>query len=104
MLTKYLAPQRKAVCLKVLTKSPKKPNSANRKVAKVRVIKDSQELTIKVPGEGCSLQTFSIVLVRGKGVRDLIGVSYSAIRGCYDLSGVKNRRSSRSRYGVKRNL
>lgn len=104
MLTRYLAPQRKAVCLKVLTKSPKKPNSANRKVAKVRVIKDSQELTIKVPGEGSSLQTFSIVLVRGKGVRDLIGVSYSAIRGCYDLLGVKNRRSSRSRYGVKRNV
>jgi small subunit ribosomal protein S12 len=104
MLTRYLAPQRKAVCLKVLTKSPKKPNSANRKVAKVRVIKNSQELTIKVPGEGSSLQTFSIVLVRGKGVRDLIGVSYSAIRGCYDLLGVKNRRSSRSRYGVKRNV
>jgi small subunit ribosomal protein S12 len=104
MLRKYLAPQRKAVCLKVLTKSPKKPNSANRKVAKVRLLIDSHELLIKIPGEGSNLQTFSIVLVRGGGVRDLIGVSHSAIRGCYDLLGVKNRRSSRSRYGVKRSL
>lgn len=94
-------PQKKAVCLKVLTISPKKPNSANRRVAKVNVIHFDKRLTIKIPGEGNNLQQHSTVLIRGGRVRDLIGVRYLGVRGKYDLSGVKNRKTSRSLYGVK---
>ena len=94
-------PQKKAVCLKVLTISPKKPNSANRRVAKVNVINFDKRLTIKIPGEGHNLQQHSTVLIRGGRVRDLIGVRYLGVRGKYDLSGVKNRKTSRSLYGVK---
>jgi len=95
-------PQKKAICLKVLTMSPKKPNSANRRVAKVNVVHYNQRLTIKIPGEQHNLQQHATVLIRGGRVRDLIGVRYVGIRGKFDLSGVKNRKTSRSRYGVKR--
>jgi small subunit ribosomal protein S12 len=95
-------PQKKAVCLKVLTMSPKKPNSANRRVSKVNIIKFNQQLTTKITGEKHSLQQHSTILIRGGRVRDLIGVSYVAVRGKFDLSGVKGRKTSRSLYGVKR--
>jgi small subunit ribosomal protein S12 len=95
-------PQKKVVCLKVLTMAPKKPNSANRRVAKVTLARSKQHLTIKIPGEGHNLQQHSTILVRGGRVRDLIGVRYIAIRGTYDLLGVKNRKTSRSIYGVKK--
>lgn len=97
----YENPQKKAVCLKVLTMSPKKPNSANRRVAKVNITHFSQKLTIKITGEAHNLQQHSSILLRGGRVRDLIGVRYLAIRGKFDLTGVKNRKTSRSLYGVK---
>lgn len=95
-------PQKRAVCLRVLTISPKKPNSANRRVVKTNVLHFKTRLTAKIPGESHSLQQHSTVLIQGARVRDLIGVSYSAIRGKYDLASVRNRKSSRSRYGVKK--
>lgn len=95
-------PQKKAICLKVLTISPKKPNSANRRVIKAVLPHYKIKLTAKVPGETTSLQQHSTVLIRGARVRDLIGVSYSAIRGKFDLVGVPNRKTSRSRFGVKK--
>jgi small subunit ribosomal protein S12 len=98
------APQRKAVCLKVLTIQPKKPNSANRRVAKVVITNLSDRLTIKIIGEGHNLQQHSTVLIRCGRVRDLIGVRYIVVRGVYDLSCVKNRKTSRSLYGVKKVL
>lgn len=99
-------PQNLAVCLRVLTVSPKKPNSANRRVASVTFInpKLNNKLLIKIPGEGHQLQQHSTLLVRGARIRDLIGVSYSGIRGKYDLLGVANRKTSRSRYGVKKKI
>jgi NADH:ubiquinone oxidoreductase subunit 6 (subunit J) len=81
--------------------SPKKPNSANRRIAKVNATSLKQNMAIKIPGEGHSLQQHSIVLVKKGKVRDLNGVSSIAIRGKYDLSGVANRKNSRSRYGTK---
>jgi small subunit ribosomal protein S12 len=95
-------PQKKAVCLKVLTASPKKPNSANRPVAKAVVVQFASRLIVKIVGEGHNLQQHSTFLVRGGRVRDLIGVRYLAVRGVYDLLSVKNRKSARSLYGVKR--
>jgi small subunit ribosomal protein S12 len=95
-------PQRRAVCIKVLTISPKKPNSANRRVCKVKLIKTKQVLTVKIPGEGHNIQQHSTILIRGGRSRDLIGVRNIAIRGKYDLLGVSNRKTSRSLYGVKR--
>jgi len=95
-------PQKKAVCLRVLTISPKKPNSANRRVAKISLTHYKTKLTAKIPGETHTLQQHSTVLIRGARVRDLIGVSYVAIRGKYDLVGVPNRKTSRSRFGVKK--
>jgi len=95
-------PQKKAVCLRVLTISPKKPNSANRRVVKTNVIHYKTKLTAKVPGESHNLQQHSTVLIRGARVRDLIGVSYAFIRGKHDLSGVVNRKKARSRFGVKK--
>lgn len=94
-------PQKKAVCLRVLTISPKKPNSANRRVVKTALTHTKIKLTAKVPGEGHNLLQHSTVLVRGARARDLIGVSYATIRGKYDLAGVANRKTSRSRFGVK---
>lgn len=93
-------PQRKGVCLQVMTRTPKKPNSALRKVARVR-LSNGREVTAYIPGEGHNLQEHSIVLVRGGRVRDLPGVKYHIIRGTLDCAGVDGRRRSRSKYGTK---
>ena len=94
------SPQRRGVCTRVYTNTPKKPNSALRKVARVR-LSSGVEITAYIPGEGHNLQEHSIVLVRGGRVRDLPGVRYKIIRGALDAAGVKNRKQSRSRYGAK---
>ena len=95
------SPQRRGVCTRVYTTTPKKPNSALRKVARVRLT-SGMEITAYIPGEGHNLQEHSIVLVRGGRVKDLPGVRYKIIRGSLDTQGVKNRKQSRSRYGTKR--
>jgi len=95
------SPQRRGVCLRVYTQTPRKPNSALRKVARVRLT-NGREVTCLVPGEGHNLQEHSIVLVRGGHVRDLPGVRYHIIRGALDLAGVESRRQGRSKYGTKR--
>jgi small subunit ribosomal protein S12 len=95
------SPQRRGVCTRVFTTTPKKPNSALRKVARVRLT-SGIEVTAYIPGEGHNLQEHSIVLVRGGRVRDLPGVRYKVIRGALDASGVKDRKQARSRYGAKR--
>jgi|TARA_B110000444_G_scaffold260226_1_gene306435 small subunit ribosomal protein S12 len=97
-------PQKRAVCLRVLTMAPKKPNSANRRVVKVNIIQYGTKLTAKIPGESHNLQQHSTVLLSGARARDLIGVRYIAIRGKYDLSPVAKRAQSRSRYGVKKHI
>ena len=94
------APQRRGVCTRVYTTTPKKPNSALRKVARVRLT-SGMEVTAYIPGEGHNLQEHSIVLVRGGRVKDLPGVRYHIIRGALDTQGVKNRKQARSRYGAK---
>ena len=94
-------PQRRGVCTRVYTTTPKKPNSALRKVARVRLT-SSVEVTAYIPGEGHNLQEHSMVLVRGGRVRDLPGVRYKVIRGSLDAQGVKNRKQARSRYGAKK--
>ena len=96
------APQRRGVCTRVYTVTPKKPNSALRKVCRVR-LSSGIEITAYIPGEGHNLQEHSIVLVRGGRVRDLPGVRYKVIRGTLDASGVGDRRQARSRYGTKKN-
>ena len=93
--------QRRGVCTRVFTTTPKKPNSALRKVARVRLT-SGVEITAYIPAESHNLQEHSIVLVRGGRVRDLPGVRYKVIRGALDAAGVKNRKQSRSRYGAKR--
>ena len=93
-------PQRKGICLKVYTKTPKKPNSALRKVAKVRLTNKYTVITY-IPGIGHNLQEHSIVLIRGGRVQDLPGVKYHMIRGKYDLLGILKRQTSRSKYGTK---
>ncbi len=93
-------PQRRGVCLQVRTMTPKKPNSALRKIARVRLT-TGIEVTSYIPGEGHNLQEHSIVLVRGGRVKDLPGVRYHIVRGTLDASGVSNRRKSRSKYGAK---
>ena len=95
------APQKRGVCTRVYTTTPKKPNSALRKVARVRLT-TGIEVTAYIPGEGHNLQEHSIVLVRGGRVRDLPGVRYKVVRGALDAAGVGNRRQARSRYGAKR--
>ncbi|MDR2748385.1 MAG: 30S ribosomal protein S12 [Bifidobacteriaceae bacterium] len=95
------SPQRRGVCTRVYTTTPKKPNSALRKVARVR-LSTGVEVTAYIPGEGHNLQEHSIVLVRGGRVRDLPGVRYKIIRGTLDTQGVKDRKQARSRYGAKR--
>ena len=95
------APQRRGVCTRVYTATPKKPNSALRKVARVRLT-NGMEVTCYIPGEGHNLQEHSVVLVRGGRVKDLPGVRYKVIRGTLDASGVSDRKQSRSQYGVKR--
>ena len=94
-------PQKRGVCLQVKTMTPKKPNSALRKIARVR-LSNGKEITAYIPGEGHNLQEHSIVLVRGGRVRDLPGVRYHIIRGTLDASGVEDRKRSRSKYGTKR--
>lgn len=94
-------PQRRGVCLQVKTRTPKKPNSALRKVARVRLT-NGVEVTSYIPGEGHNLQEHSIVSVRGGRVKDLPGVRYHIVRGTLDASGVEGRRRSRSKYGAKR--
>jgi small subunit ribosomal protein S12 len=93
-------PQKKAICVKVFTCSPKKPNSALRKVSKVRIF-NGWRVDAYIPGEGHNLQQYSSVLMRGGRVQDLPGVKYHLIRGKLDLYGVKGRKTSRSRYGTK---
>jgi small subunit ribosomal protein S12 len=94
-------PQKRGVCTRVYTTTPKKPNSALRKVARVRLTYGT-EVTAYIPGEGHNLQEHSIVLIRGGRVKDLPGVRYHIIRGTLDASGVSDRRQSRSKYGAKR--
>ena len=94
-------PQKRGVCLIVKTMTPKKPNSALRKVARVR-LSNGRETTVYIPGEGHNLQEHSIVLIRGGRVRDLPGVRYHVVRGTLDCSGVEGRKASRSKYGTKR--
>jgi small subunit ribosomal protein S12 len=94
-------PFKRGVCLLVRTMTPKKPNSALRKITRVR-LSNSKEVTVYIPGEGHNLQEHSIVLVRGGRVRDLPGVRYQVVRGAQDALGVEKRRKSRSRYGAKK--
>ncbi len=95
------SPQRRGVCIQVRTMTPKKPNSALRKIARVRLT-NRQEVTAYIPGEGHNLQEHSIVLVRGGRVKDLPGARYHIVRGALDCQGVQDRRRSRSKYGAKR--
>jgi len=95
------APQKRGVCTRVYTSTPKKPNSALRKVARVRLT-NGIEVTCYIPGEGHNLQEHSIVLIRGGRVKDLPGVRYHVVRGTLDASGVEGRSQSRSKYGTKR--
>ena len=93
-------PQKRGVCTRVYTTTPKKPNSALRKVARVRLT-NGMEVTVYIPGEGHNLQEHSVVLVRGGRVKDLPGVRYKVVRGTLDAAGVSDRKQSRSSYGVK---
>jgi len=95
------SPQKRGVCVRVSTGTPKKPNSALRKVARVRLT-NGYEVTAYIPGEGHNLQEHSVVLVRGGRVKDLPGVRYHIVRGALDTAGVEDRRRSRSKYGTKR--
>lgn len=94
-------PQRKGMCIKVFLRTPKKPNSALRKLTKVRLT-NNKLLTAYIPGEGHKLQEYSNVLVKGGRVKDLPGVKYHLVRGTLDFSGIENRKTSRSKYGSKR--
>jgi len=98
---KFPSPFKRGVCLKVFTITPKKPNSALRKVARVRLT-NGMEVTAYVPGEGHGLQEHSVVLIRGGRVKDLPGVRYHIVRGILDTGGVEGRKQSRSKYGAKR--
>ncbi|MEX0651030.1 MAG: 30S ribosomal protein S12 [Actinomycetota bacterium] len=95
------SPQRRGVCTRVMTYTPRKPNSALRKVARVRLT-SGYEVTAYIPGEGHNLQEHSIVLVRGGKVKDLAGVRYTIVRGTLDTAGVRGRKQARSRYGAKK--
>ncbi|MDI4567542.1 MAG: 30S ribosomal protein S12 [Mycoplasma sp.] len=100
-ITKNPSPFKRAVLTRVMTTTPKKPNSALRKVAKARA-SNGREATVYIPGEGHNLQEHSVVLLRGGRVKDLIGVRYTIVRGTLDAQGVKNRAQSRSLYGTKK--
>lgn len=95
------SPQKRGVCTRVFTTTPKKPNSALRKIARIRLT-NGQEVTGYIPGEGHNLQEHSVVLIRGGRVKDLPGVRYHIIRGSLDSQGVKNRKQGRSKYGSKK--
>ncbi len=101
MISSKGSPQKRGVCLQVKTIAPKKPNSALRKVARVRLT-NGMEVTAYIPGEGHNLQEHSVVLVRGGRVKDLPGVGYRVVRGSLDTEGVEDRRTSRSKYGTKK--
>ena len=94
-------PQKKGICVKVFIRTPKKPNSALRKVARVR-LSNNRKVTAYIPGEGHNLQEYSNVLMRGGRIKDLPGVKYRLIRGKFDFAGIKNRKTSRSKYGTKK--
>lgn len=98
--TSYPSPFKRGVCTKVTTTTPKKPNSAIRKIARVRLT-NGMEVTAYIPGIGHNLQEHSVVMIRGGRVKDLIGVRYTVVRGVLDAQGVANRKNGRSRYGVK---
>lgn len=98
---KYSSPFKRGVCLKVFTVTPKKPNSALRKVARVRLT-NQMEVSAYIPGEGHNLQEHSVVVIRGGRVRDLPGVRYHVVRGVLDTSGVEGRKQGRSKYGAKK--
>jgi small subunit ribosomal protein S12 len=98
--SRVAAPQRRGVCTRVATITPKKPNSALRKIARVRLT-NGMEVTAYIPGEGHNLQEHSVVLVRGGRVKDLPGVRYKVVRGTLDAAGVSDRKQARSRYGAK---
>jgi small subunit ribosomal protein S12 len=97
----YFSPFKRGVCLKVFTVTPKKPNSALRKVARVRLT-NGMEVTAYIPGEGHNLQEHAVVIIRGGRVKDLPGVRYHIVRGILDTAGVEGRKQERSKYGVKR--
>jgi small subunit ribosomal protein S12 len=99
--TSYPAPFKRGVCVKVFTQTPKKPNSALRKVARVK-LSNGMEVTAYIPGEGHNLQEHSVVMIRGGRVKDLPGVRYHIVRGVLDTQGTENRKQSRSRYGTKK--
>ncbi|OWK27222.1 MAG: 30S ribosomal protein S12 [Parcubacteria group bacterium GW2011_GWA2_38_13b] len=99
--SKYCSPFKRGVCVKVTTVTPKKPNSALRKVARVRLT-NGMEVTAYIPGEGHNLQEHSVVVIRGGRVKDLPGVRYHIVRGVLDATGVEGRKQERSKYGVKR--
>ena len=96
-------PQKKGFCIKLFTRTPKKPNSAIRKLAKVK-LSNKKIINAYIPGEGHTLKEYSSVLVRGGRVKDLPGIKYHLIRGCYDFKGLINRKTSRSKYGTKKNI
>jgi small subunit ribosomal protein S12 len=98
---KLNSPFKRGVCLQVKTQTPKKPNSALRKVARVR-LSNGKELTAYIPGEGHNLQEHSVVMIKGGKVKDLPGIKYTIVRGTFDLQGVKSRKTSRSIYGTKK--
>ena len=100
-VTNQTSPQKRGVCTRVGTKTPKKPNSALRKYARVR-LSNGREVDAYIPGEGHNLQEHSVILIRGGRVKDLIGVRYHIIRGTLDTQGVQNRKQGRSKYGSKR--
>lgn len=99
--TKYASPFKRGVCTKVTTTTPKKPNSALRKIARVRLT-NGAEVSAYIPGMGHNLQEHSVVLLRGGRVKDLIGVRYTVVRGVLDAEGVQNRKQGRSKYGAKK--
>ena len=98
---KYFSPFKKGVCVKVFTTTPKKPNSALRKVARVRLT-NGMEVTAYIPGEGHNLQEHSVVIIKGGRVKDLPGVRYHIVRGALDAGGVEKRKQGRSKYGAKK--
>jgi len=98
---KYKSPFKRGVCVKISTMTPKKPNSALRKVARVR-LSNGREVTVYIPGEGHDLQEHSVVLIRGGRVKDLPGVRYHIVRGVLDTGGVEGRKQQRSKYGTKK--
>ncbi|HEY6143406.1 MAG TPA: 30S ribosomal protein S12 [Flavobacterium sp.] len=97
-------PQKKGVVVKVLTRTPRKPNSALRKITRLRLLSNRKRVVAYIPGEGHTLQQYSTVLIRGGRVKDLPGVKYHLVRGVFDFTPLKNRKTSRSKYGVKKAL